>query len=237
MARPRVTQSWQLRCCLCIAAGALATLATAWGPEVFSALQPRTPAPPNARRFANSTTLSARVTDGGTDVGLLSKGFWADTCDIWSSPWPPGLDSGNGFHSLPAAPFPAWAHRQPPRFPDGYSPSYAMTSSTVGTGLTFRCASSAVFYAPQSPSPHPASLLMLNLGPGRTLSLPLQPSWPGLLADIACWSAVAAAPLLAWPALVTRRRRAKGMCPACAYPLPPGRACPECGSPCAPPAY
>lgn len=69
--------------------------------------------------------------------------------------------------------------------------------------------------------------------PGASFSrtLPYLPTWPGLVINLAFWSAATAQFVFA-PALVRRLRRRPGLCPACSYDLrglPAGSACPECG--------
>lgn len=62
-------------------------------------------------------------------------------------------------------------------------------------------------------------------------TLPYRPIGSGLAINLAFWSA-AAAPLVFAPTLVRRLRRRPGACPACRYDLrglPAGSPCPECG--------
>lgn len=80
------------------------------------------------------------------------------------------------------------------------------------------------------------NIVLLNTPRGRVM-LPLRPIWPGLLADVAAFSAVWLALLLATGAARAFIRNARGRCPACGYdrrglPEPHG-ACPECGTRCA----
>lgn len=65
---------------------------------------------------------------------------------------------------------------------------------------------------------------------GRTWFVPHLPIWPGLLANVLFYAALALAPmaLLRWRR--TRRRRARGLCEACGSELGKGvGVCPECG--------
>lgn len=66
-------------------------------------------------------------------------------------------------------------------------------------------------------------------GPFYCASLPLIPCWPGFLVNTAIFGALAAA----WPAFKESRlcrRRRRGECTACAYPISDDHhACPECG--------
>ncbi len=60
--------------------------------------------------------------------------------------------------------------------------------------------------------------------------IPLRPMWPGLLINVATWSAAAAAPFVHWSRIVTSSRARRGQCVTCAYPRPAGATrCPECG--------
>ena len=61
-------------------------------------------------------------------------------------------------------------------------------------------------------------------GPASTRVVPL-----GLVANTAFYGGLWALPLIAWPALRTRRRMARGLCTRCAYPVAGLTMCPECG--------
>lgn len=75
-------------------------------------------------------------------------------------------------------------------------------------------------------------------GSGRNYGrvLPLTPRWGGLLADIALFASAFAAFSTTLGALRRRRRRNRGLCPACGYDrstLSTTTPCPECGAPTA----
>lgn len=63
-----------------------------------------------------------------------------------------------------------------------------------------------------------------NLHPIPTDPIPL-----GLAANTAFYGGLWALPLIAWPSWRTRRRRTRGLCTRCAYPVAGLAMCPECG--------
>lgn len=93
---------------------------------------------------------------------------------------------------------------------------------------------------PSKPKPKPpydvrrGVLLRDAAWPPKRLMLPLEPMWPGLVANTAIFAAAWSLVLLG-PGVARRLVRARrGRCVGCGYPrvgLPPGSACPECGAP------
>ena len=75
-------------------------------------------------------------------------------------------------------------------------------------------------------------ITILDPGKVRGVVLPYLPLWPGLIADLAFWSAAWWLTLWAVPTIRGARRRRRGLCAACGYDLSgsPDR-CPECGRP------
>ena len=82
----------------------------------------------------------------------------------------------------------------------------------------------------------PVSAAKLDSYEGKHI-LPLNPIWPGLLADTVIfalmWAMVIALPPTLYHMYIRRRRRRRGQCETCGYSLAnlPGPACPECGEP------
>jgi hypothetical protein len=60
-------------------------------------------------------------------------------------------------------------------------------------------------------------------------ALPWRPIWPGFAADVGTFAGAAAGLLLLPRALIRARRRRRGHCVDCAYPLLNAVVCPECG--------
>jgi len=64
---------------------------------------------------------------------------------------------------------------------------------------------------------------------GVSRRVPIRPLWAGLLANVAFWSITAAATGVIAVAWRRARRRKRGLCEACAYPVSGLATCPECG--------
>lgn len=67
--------------------------------------------------------------------------------------------------------------------------------------------------------------------PGSAIEIPAAPFWPGLIANTIFWGLVAWFILFGVKRLRIARRRAKGLCSNCAYPVHQLPKCPECGRP------
>lgn len=101
------------------------------------------------------------------------------------------------------------------------------------TGWPFRCLRCTSSASGNRLAPQNAYLFITN-GGGTLLLLPLDPIWPGLILDLVFWSLAVWGLLLAARALRRARRRRRGLCVCCRYPvrdLPNGSPCPECGTP------
>lgn len=60
--------------------------------------------------------------------------------------------------------------------------------------------------------------------------IPVNPMWPGLIANTLLYSAITAGMCIAATTLRNRSRRRRNLCTHCAYPIPdPAKPCPECG--------
>jgi hypothetical protein len=64
---------------------------------------------------------------------------------------------------------------------------------------------------------------------GEMILLPLRPSWPGLVANVLFWSAMAWAAFAIPASIRARRLRIAGRCVACGHSLAGAATCPECG--------
>jgi hypothetical protein len=67
--------------------------------------------------------------------------------------------------------------------------------------------------------------------PGSIIQIPTTPFWPGLIANIIFWGFVAWFISSGVKRLRIARRRAKGLCTNCAFPVDQLPRCPECGQP------
>ncbi|HYF13522.1 MAG TPA: hypothetical protein VD971_00470 [Phycisphaerales bacterium] len=66
------------------------------------------------------------------------------------------------------------------------------------------------------------------------LILPLRPMWPGFAVNTLLYAAAIGGACAAWRSVRAWRRRTRGLCARCAYPVVPSgavSACPECGEP------
>jgi hypothetical protein len=66
--------------------------------------------------------------------------------------------------------------------------------------------------------------------PPKDVFVPLLPLWPGFAVNTVLYAAIPWL-LLAIPAAIRRRRRMRGLCPACRYPVGTSSVCTECGKP------
>lgn len=96
------------------------------------------------------------------------------------------------------------------------------------TGFQMRCFQGADF---PDAWPEPTSVGLWKLGELGERVICYQPRWLGLCVNTAFWGALWLVVLAVPAAMRGSRRRAKGLCPACAYDLKGQLAegCPECG--------
>ena len=66
---------------------------------------------------------------------------------------------------------------------------------------------------------------------GSSRRIPLMPEPVGMVLNVLIVSAALALPRATFLALVPYRRKRKGLCVNCAYPLGDFAICPECGNP------
>lgn len=59
--------------------------------------------------------------------------------------------------------------------------------------------------------------------------IPLLPVWPGFAINVLFWMAICLLARLLFRAAIRGRRRRRGLCPGCTYPIKGMSACPECG--------
>jgi hypothetical protein len=192
-------------------AGAAASLLIAATPAVMCAVGASTS---RWTRIDSATAAAERASHGLQPAGTVNDGttwigFGAATHEIWCA--------GSRSSPLPHITI--------------------LTSSS--SGWPFRClrgsATSLRFSGTAGPVLQVQSALVLADqrqtidGPAAVL-LPYQPIWPGLLGNIACWTAVSMA--VHWLAAAIRRSpvRTGGGCRNCGYPLSPNCRCAECGT-------
>lgn len=72
--------------------------------------------------------------------------------------------------------------------------------------------------------------IVVRSGYSSYSSLPLRPYWPGFLAGVASWSICWGSVLGLGRRTVRLRRRARGLCISCRYPVRDLDTCPECGA-------
>ena len=121
-----------------------------------------------------------------------------------------------------ADPRPAFL-RSPP--PEGYT-----TVEGVSAGWPWHAAY-GLRYKARGTSPLESGLIDLPLGRAGDV-LPWRPLWGGLAGNTLVYAALVLAMWAAFRLLRAARRRKRGVCPACGYPLDGEMArCPECGTP------
>ena len=203
------------------------TVATAWGPDLVRAI--RFAMDPRSSIPAPKTNWTILDTNG-YPVGSFREEFWGDWCSL--RPVNRSIRWQNGPNTTIEAETPAWAIRPPSHFSDGFCPPRGLDSSTYISGLPFRCARRVVlnggndgYFAYEQ-----RGGWKIRIGKTSFGSLPLMPLWGGLSADLLFWSAAGIA-LMTIPSSARRwRRRQKGHCEFCAYPVAiPAQPCPECG--------
>ncbi|HEX2837223.1 MAG TPA: hypothetical protein VHN77_03745 [Phycisphaerales bacterium] len=104
----------------------------------------------------------------------------------------------------------------------------ATTVYCFATGFPMRCFQGADF---PDAWPEPASVGLWKLGELGERVICYQPRWLGLSVNTAFWGAMWLGVLAVPAAMRGSRRRAKGLCPVCAYDLKGelNNGCPECG--------
>lgn len=209
--------------------GCLVTLGTAWGPGAAASIGQLLK---GSREGLWLSGMGARqvVDEELRIIGSHRASYWRDCWEIGpvQNEWVRVADCGEVHQDQ----LPAWVVHPPARFDGGFTPPGGITARTNARGVPWRCLKDVVLtgregagYAVQR-----YGIWIWERG-DDWLALPLLPIWPGLLGNIAVWSA--AAFLLLWSpnALRRARRRRGGRCEACGYALMglrEGR-CPECG--------
>lgn len=123
-----------------------------------------------------------------------------------------------------------WAAWNTTSMEEGYE-----VASTVAQGWPWRALSGVRWDSTRPERPLPTrtdGLVVLAEGKDGPVAIPLRPHWPGLLADVAVFSAGWAGLLVLPRAWVHRRRARRGWCVECGYDragLVQGAVCPECG--------
>lgn len=228
-AKRRRRTGWR-RISLALVLGCLVTLGTAWGPGIRSFvndLAGRLPPP----GLPDSSDQLLLFNYDQQSIGYVDRAFWKELWNIGptrSFRFPKNFPDAVRPHQIPG-----WAAHPPARFSDGFVPPRGIDATTEATGIPWRCAKSVILGGPQDGYfAYQRNGVLEWQGKGLYLGLPVFPIWPGLLGNIAVWSA--AAFILLWsPSAIRRaRRRRGGRCEACGYVLMglrEGR-CPECGA-------
>ncbi|MBX3359444.1 MAG: hypothetical protein KF745_13575 [Phycisphaeraceae bacterium] len=204
-----------------LAAGALATLATAWGPEVYTAIRESNQPGYRADRILSANSQGVGNTRRGVAGTVMSLCF----IEEWSLWLVPNLRLNQA--DVVRDDSPPWV-LWPPEASDGWT-------TTTASGWPWRAAFWAVLYSRGDdgnywPSEH--NRWILRVASSTYVSLPLGPIWPGLLADMCFWSAFFALATFGPGALRRAWRRRRSRCETCGYPLHnlPRGECPECGA-------
>lgn len=134
------------------------------------------------------------------------------------------LEGPNAKRPLEADPRPRFLRREPP-------PGYSLVGG-YSAGWPWHAAHSLEFSEPADPRVPWITRGQAPLMLSRSYVIPVLPIWSGLLGNTLLYGG---ALLLAWWLVRGRlkaKRRARGECLACGYPLDDGMArCPECGGP------
>ena len=112
-------------------------------------------------------------------------------------------------------------------------PSYSF--SFVRAGFPFRCLRwvHGLRVPPSESSPWARGIETKRKTSGMKIirRIPLMPEPVGMVLNVLIVSAAIVLPRMAWRSVVVFRRRTKGLCVKCAYPIEPSAPrCPECGS-------
>ena len=113
------------------------------------------------------------------------------------------------------------------------APSYSF--SVCRTGFPFRCLRwvHGLRVPPSESSPWARGIETKRKTSGMKIirRIPLMPEPVGMVLNVLIVSAAIVLPRMAWRSVVVFRRRTKGLCVKCAYPIEPSAPrCPECGS-------
>ncbi|MBX3359443.1 MAG: hypothetical protein KF745_13570 [Phycisphaeraceae bacterium] len=215
---------------ICLASGAFATLATAWGPEVYLAI--RASKQPGYRLDQWTGAEQRHVVD---DQGMrVGKTRWMPLVEEWRLETLPVLPN-LGAPAVNLNAVPTWALRPPPAFRDGFRPLNGIDTATTATGWPCRAARRVTLNGGNDGYFDYESRYQWDLKflPNSSAYLPLGPIWPGLLAGVCFWSAIIALATFGPGALRRAWRRRRSRCETCGYPLHdlPRGECPECGAP------
>jgi hypothetical protein len=189
-------------------AGAAIAVALAWGLAAWGPARPRTGLEPLDGHPETAAWLD------GLDADLAAQPGWVITAHG------PGLRRD----FLTATNISGrWAgHAEAVRVRAGW-PALALE----GAGLLERDAIAVHWHAAIDVDPSPPHDIGRRFAPRV---LPLRPLWRGLLLDALVWAALVGLLTVGPRSFIRARRRRRGRCPACGYPLGPSPRCPECGA-------
>lgn len=242
------------RCAALLTAGAVLTLATSWliaarlDPLLGRATSRRfISRPPEFAAGPEYVFLERTPRFGGDRWGVVyfspgDKLTLGGPTSAWTAeieqvpPRPPAFSRGVLDRFLPpAAPGSAWP--QHPHKRDGTLSLEVAAVTSVGWPVRAMWRSDEEV-TPFSPSPSWSSSRTIPVhrlsvpGSSFPVQLPTGIIWPGFAINSLLFAAVLLGIDRARTWAVRRRRRARGLCPGCAYPVAPAHAvCPECGTP------
>jgi hypothetical protein len=230
----RISVAFTLTCLLC---GILITFLTA-GPASFLHAWLGTPGGSYFSRRVDTPPLEF----GPWEIGRTTETF----TDTWVLMYP-GQYSMRADNPQPLVTEPpTWVHQADET--DYHRRETPYTITTFGFGWPFPAFRTIAWHAQRDPpgvtpsrmtrqyvSQREHAWLVLTVQRGLypvQLTIPTSPIWPGLIADVALWSALFAAVWLGLAQLRTTIRRRRSLCTACAYNrkgLDASTPCPECG--------
>lgn len=198
--------------------GIVTTVLTAWYLAYRAPLNATesAPAPQQSRDDATPLRWLWRVPSDWpepNDTHALTSFGWSETTVMRTRPMTPpiaGVDALQATHFTSRErsgwPFPALDVRESDPRPARQQTSWAVFNRRLDEGISVRVGYSA--YA----------------------TLPLRPYWPGFLAAVVFWSVFWGLSIAGVRRSVRSRRRARGLCIVCRYPVRDLETCPECGT-------
>ncbi len=221
---------WAARIVYCLAAGMLVTLFCAWLPAVQECVfKWRHP----SRYFMREETVEYMLDNSNYMIANLYSSLLVDRTVVGY----PVYDKPMTPEARPSAitSLPAWHFQPPSDLRQKHEPAQVVRTTTKASGLPWRCAVTAYSNAGNQYGLAPQGEWMVFESLKNYLLLPIQPYWPGLIANVLFWAFLSAVPIMVGPMLRRALRLRRGLCVRCKYPMPNAPAqgrpciCPECG--------